>query len=266
METEKRGAESCFKSLRELNLLDENGHIRMDVYARLPVRTPKRRALGAIFGDDNRIEVLNPLTPPTGPILCLAMVFNNILYRGTGFLATNSMVLTAGHNLYDHDLKKMADEVLAFGAFAKNPYKAATAVNLNVTSAFEAAYTVSEDWGTIRLDKPLGNDATIGVMPVRAAAATDKGAVATVTGFPWEVRGIRGQTEMFTASGPLAEVSIADKELLYTIPTSGGNSGSPVYVKSGQTYTAIGIHVCSSMTTNHARLIDEDILNALPHP
>lgn len=244
--------------LRSAGLLDENNRLNLQAYSQLPFRQPAEHPnVGKVFGKDTRVEVATPDQPPYHAILYLILQFGSELYRGTGFLVQNNMVLTAGHNLFDK-VEGDATGITAFAQYKDNAGEMAVAGSWKVTDQFKNKDCDENDYGVVNLTSPLGSSA--GLMKIRDFAATDVHKKAFVTGFPMEVGGVSGQSKMFTASGPLDGFLPADHTVTYVISTSGGNSGSPVYVSDGNGgYEAVAIHVSGARSYNCARVIDADV-------
>jgi len=71
-----------------------------------PIREIKQNVVNA---KDGRKKVETPAQWPNSVHGVLAMNFKNQTKWGTGILIGPNIVLTAGHNLYDHDLQAYAD-------------------------------------------------------------------------------------------------------------------------------------------------------------
>lgn len=67
---------------------------------------------------------------------------------------------------------------------------------------------------------------------------------------------IDAENYMYGDSGKWAKESDSENRLRYKIPTSAGQSGSPVYVKEGQySYCAVGIHTNGDIPWNSGVLL-----------
>ena len=237
--------------------------IDMEEYLKLPFRQTNNmtQKLGAVIGgSDNRTKVTDIAAEPYNAIVRLLMNVNGVEYRGTGFMVGSDVMLTAGHNIYDHETNKYCDNI---DVVDKNGdlYQV---YDYQIDPRFESDSSDRYDWAVAKVAVKPGKS-----RPYMKFKRMDEGTSPKVTGadgelagFPAEVRAV-DTTDMYTETGEITSYVEAEKLLNYSIDTSGGNSGSPLIYRIDKTPYAIGIHVSGSSSGNTARAIDENISNII---
>ncbi|XP_066928099.1 glutamyl endopeptidase-like [Clytia hemisphaerica] len=208
-----------------------------------------------IFGNDSRKEVKDTTQAPYQWVCRLSMTFSGKNYVGTGWLcSTNSskydVVVTSGHCVYETSTGKFAESVTVvpgadgkyapWGAFTVGPS------NLRASAGWKAAGPNKSDfdYGAILIPKTncLG----------ACAMWVDKSPVnkqALISGYPGSNPSNAPYGYNWDKQGPIE--SADSNTLFYTIDTSGGQSGSPVFaLKAGSNFGhdnyiniySIGIH------------------------
>lgn len=237
--------------------------IDMEEYLKLPFRQTRNMAeqLGAIIGgSDDRTKVADISAEPYNAIVRLLINVDGVEYRGTGFMVKPDVMLTAGHNIYDHDAKKFCDSVHVVD---KNGdlYQV---YDFEIDSKFKSDSSDKYDWAVAKVAVKPGETAQYIKFKRMDESASPKvtGNNGEVAGFPVEVRDV-DTTDMYTEKGEITSYVAAEKLLNYSIDTSGGNSGSPLIYCIDEIPYAIGIHVSGSSRRNTARAIDENISNII---
>lgn len=82
------------------------------------------------------------------------------------------------------------------------------------------------------------------------------GSNATVTGYPKEVQSYTNSYQMWTHTNKLT--SLSNNMWHYSIDTTGGNSGSPIYIDNQY---VIGIHAYGGTSSNSGRVMDQPLFN-----
>ncbi len=218
------------------------------------------RPIGKVFGNDNRRLVTDTTRAPYNAIVRLIIIINGVEYYGTGFMIKRGIMLTAGHNIYDHSSKKYCDVVYAVGKDGIC-YRVRDTV---IPPEFKTCRTAAYDWAVAKLETVPGVKVPclnyINMDGVAEPDVVNKNA--ELAGYPIVVRDVTTK-DMYMEMGDITSYNKTDKLLSYTIDTSGGNSGSPVIVYIDTVPYAIGIHVKSGESCNIARAIDDDIIRAI---
>ena len=184
------------------------------------------------------------------------------MYRGTGFLIKDDVVLTAGHNLYEQQTKQYADKVYIIAKTKdKLIIRTHTGFKLSTTYTTENTNDGSADWGLVKIKEPFSD---CDILPLQKASDTSAKQFANVTiaGYPAKTQ--KGDTEsLWEASGDITEYLSQTETLKHQISTSVGNSGSPVLIHKDENVFAVGIHVLGASSSNTAKAIDAEILQAV---
>lgn len=223
-------------------------------------RELKAKSVGEVFGDDMRERVSDVNVLPYSAVWRLRIIVNGIPYRGTGYMVKPGVMLTAGHNIYDHDTKRFADKVYAIGRDGR----CHELYDVIIPEEYKKSDVDVYDWAVARVSVVPGE-----IYPVIELINMDDGEApdvvnktAEIAGFPAEVRGVTTY-DMYREEGMVAAYDRSSKTLNYQIDTSGGNSGSPVIVYKDTIPYAIGIHVSSGGNCNVARAVDNRIADAV---
>lgn len=178
----------------------------------------------SIIGEDDR----EPLDFPNEVVGKLEITApNGKKYEGTAFLVAEDLILTAGHCLYDYKMGGFATKmVFKAGLNYDGTYIAsANATGSYLPLPWKEKRDSDWDWAILRLDKPIG--ATVGYEICRVDD--------NPFGKPCEIVGYgvnyEPDTVQLTGFGNILKYS--QYRLYYDADTSGGMSGSPIYVVYG---------------------------------
>lgn len=265
-----KSKDDIWAELIAAGLANANGELNESEFMKLGVLgdDDAENVLGAIFGIDTRTEVVETKQFPYNSIVSLDLRYGDESYIGTGFLVSEEIVLTAGHNLFDKATRTWADEIYVFTE-PKNKENMTTFKELKVPRDYTAATGISKiryDWGLIKLKEKLQTSSV-----VKIAKAQDVSDILSknikIAGYPLIVKGAESD-KMWEADGGIDQYEVVDEMLYYKISTSGGNSGSPVLVESDEGWTAIGVHGGSYSqggipVSNRAKAIDDVLLRGI---
>lgn len=244
------------------HITDEGAEYFSD-YLRLPAR-----GMDAVFGNDDRqpVNEKDRSVLPYCAIVCIAMKFSSGTGRGTGFMISRNIMLTAAHNVYNFKNKEECSKLLASKDVEKfYPGKWIFCNN------YRQSGKAKDDWAVVYVDwdENINIQAMNYMCPGTGELKVVSGKNAEVAGFPAKVAG-EDTKELYTEKGMIQEYDNLNKVLKYTIDTSAGDSGCPVmFMKEDKSYWAIGIHSRNNKTEkcNKARAIDGDIkcaIDAMP--
>jgi glutamyl endopeptidase len=201
----------------------------------IPAFVGERRGVDpySVIGKDTRKRVDNTTAYPYRAIVSLS-----IRYRSgsttdcTGFLISSNTVVTAGHCLYTKGTGVAENVVATPGRNAQvSPFGYCLGQDAYSVTGWVYDQDDLYDYGAVKLNCSIGNE--VGWFGFRSTSSSLTGIPVTITGYPNDKK---PEFSMWTASGKIANTE--QRQVLYTIPTAGEQSGSPVY--SG--YYALAIH------------------------
>ncbi|MCK8601285.1 S-layer homology domain-containing protein [Desulfoferrobacter suflitae] len=197
---------------------------------------------------DERMRVDNTQIYPFNTVCYVSFSNLGLRYRGTAFLVSPYVALTAGHNVYDAGLFSWSyDFLLAPGQYQAypggtvyRPYGQTYAAELHTNNAYLAGGGFAYDYGAVMFDKPFSSISTF--MPVQFDATPNW---INVVGYPLQVQSEFNSQTMWRSSSSVYDIS--DRIIRYTADTSGGNSGGPVYLDSRR---VVAIHTFGEINVN----------------
>lgn len=175
--------------------------------------------------DDRRVELRNT-SAPWRTLCSLLFETPNGRFRGTGWLAGPSLVVTSGHCVFDPvryggDARSVT--VVPGCAWRKQPFGVFKSRRFLCTDSWRERQDPSGDVGCIQLDTDIGR--AIGWMSAAAVDPTQIGpAAVVVAGYP-EFAG--SYEHLLVAKGPVR--TVVDGRLYYELDTTEGQSGGPVW-------------------------------------
>ncbi len=219
-----------------------------------------------VIGDDDRIRVANPSVTPYCKIVFIRAYFpSGAVVRSTGVILGPDLVLTCAHAIYRSDLGGWPNEVRVYTEVDgvrpnDNDYAGKTSTQMVIPAEWANSGTSvpGNDWAYLRVDAPIGYQQ--GWMGFGTTPLTYEGF--NVTGYPSNAPGQTddGNYYMYTASGEISGLDNSETMFYYSIDTSEGQSGAPLYVDAQIVY---GIHVQSVTNSNMATKISNSLYNYL---
>ena len=202
-----------------------------------------------IHEHDDRVRVTNTTDYPYGCICFLAIrARNGAAFVGTGWLADERTVITAGHCVFMHREGGWAASIDVFpgqNGRGDRPYQA-RATRLWSTRGWTDQKSAPADYGAIRLDQRMSAVGTFGYGALSDSELRSE--LCHVVGYPADKRG-----EMWGHGRRLSAVRA--ETLIYDIDTYGGNSGGPVFMLRNGRPAVVGIHNYGDLTGNSATRI-----------
>ncbi|EGP5268059.1 hypothetical protein EBL23_11055 [Enterococcus faecium] len=213
----------------------------------------------SIIGVDNRTRVTNTTAHPNAAIGQTVTTWpNGTRSNGTAWMYGNKVAVTAGHVIYNRNRGGWARQVAFYPGKngSSNPLGVYYASQLYTDTKYVASHAYTHDWGMLRFTTNVG--ALTGYFGAEWTSASQNGISVAVRGYPGEKSG-----QLWTASGPIIGHQ-GHAKTHYTIDTTGGQSGSPVYRPSTNRAVAIHTHgVTTSGNYNRGQRIDSSLFNII---
>lgn len=219
---------------------------------------PETASTYSIIGGSDGRGTVSSTTFPYGPVGYLNMNFSDgYSNRGTAFLVAPNVALTAGHMVYDEEHGTAINGNFTPGKNSSKdnaPFGVATVRYINSPTKWAQNHDPNYDWAIILLNENIGNNCGwVGYRWYHDYSACVNMQV-EITGYPKYINnGSIIQYNQFAMKGPIT--SATDNKLWYTIDTSGGNSGGPIW-QADDCYV-IGIHTSGGTTSNSGTRMNE---------
>lgn len=214
-------------------------------------------SLESVIGSDERIRVTSTQQYPWNNVCYVSFTNRNTQYRGTAFLVSPYVALTAGHNVYDADYGSWSYDFLAApgqyqtyeGGAVYRPYGEQYASESHTNNAYLQGAGFEYDYAAVMFTTPLSSISTF--MPVEFDSTPAR---INVVGYPAQVQGEFNSQAMWRSSSSVYDTDA--RIIFYTADTSGGNSGGPVYLDSRR---VAAIHTFGAIDVNGGvRLVSEN--------
>ena len=213
--------------------------------------------LETVIGRDDRVQITNTRLVPWKRICHLLIeASDGRRFSGTGWFISPRTLATAGHCVYLHGAGGWARSIQVTPARngSSNPYGTMTAGRFSSVAGWVNSKDRNYDYGVIHLPRPF--------------AAADIGSFGFAN-FPDErLRSSRLNLAGYPGDKPAGTMwyhgrhakSLTPARINYDIDTYGGQSGSPVWVRTadGKRY-AVGIHTNGSLSGNSATRISHPV-------
>lgn len=180
--------------------------------------------------------------------------------RGTCSAFASNAAITAAHVVWDSDSDEYAQNIQL--TFARNgsskPYGTITTqpTEIIVPEQYKNTQSTNYDYAILIYGTTISN------YRFGFKANVSSGTAVTITGYPKDTSTATGGTsnsyQQWTASGSLTASSTYT--VSYTIDTTGGQSGAPVYNASNQ---IVAIHHGGNSSSNTARKLDSALFNLM---
>jgi len=210
---------------------------------------------GLMTDDRTEVKISDADTYPYNTIGFLTTDFPYEFMRGTGFLVSPHTAITNAHNVYSPHFGGWYKTIRFTPAQYEDanmdiitPYSTINPDKAVVNSAFkdyedsgDREKAINHDYAAIFFETPINGIDTF--MPLEFNYMPEN---ISLIGYPGNVRG-KLTLGMWLSEGPL--IKSDDYCLYYEAYTSGGNSGSPVFVynETAGTYRVVAIHSFASI-------------------
>ena len=202
--------------------------------AYIPEQKSNNNPKKSIIGTDDRFRVDDTTSFPYSAIASLRTVWpNGVVTVGTAWMYGPNIAMTAGHCLYANDLGGWPTEIIIYPGRngSSMPFGETKAVKIHVPENFTKNHNMNFDWGLIELDKNIGN--LTGYFGASWQLDSLNNIDVTISGYPGEKR-----KQMWQMNGSIFDMN--EYKIQYTIDTTGGQSGSPVYLEDD--FLSVAIH------------------------
>ena len=212
-----------------------------------------------IIGTDDRVRISPTSSFPWRSICALRITAqDNTRWIGTGWLVAPRTIITAGHCVYMHAqggwpksievIPGLNDSLRPYGSYIGTSFRSVTGWVNDKKREY--------DYGCIILPQNARPGDKTGVF---GFAVKDNpyllSSYLNLSGYPGD-KG--GNQQWFMAR---KAKSVAPRVIYYEIDTMGGQSGSPVWVKIGNTRYAVGIHTNGLVSGNSATRLVQPVFN-----
>jgi len=200
-----------------------------------------------VIGDDDRQKVSKTTVFPTYTVGLLEMSYPLLQgkARGTGFLVGPYTILTAAHCVYSKREGGYATKLtFSPGRYEdrgrpKDPFKTRDAVLVVTNYDYVVNENNMQDYGAALIDKKFDQITTYVPLAFNYNLVPGQTNI-TIVGYPLQVREETNSSSMWISFGKVTYVN--EEYFRHDADTSGGNSGSPVWVLHEGRWLIIGIH------------------------
>lgn len=227
---------------------------------RIEPASPYKRKEICGEGKRNRVTPINDGHDKATCLLLVEFAGADGLRYGTGFLVTDTLVLTAGHNVYSQELNKWADRITIVpgntgGADA--PFGKYAGVRALTVQGWTRDKDELYDYAAVRL---AGK--TRVTVNFKLGSWTDselRAGVFTMRGYPDDC----DPKYSLWNSGPAMKLcEVTPLQITHMLDSSRGNSGGPV-IPEGKPDTAVAVHIRGGCPSGATRLTDSRIKKIL---
>ncbi|TYV67281.1 trypsin-like serine protease [Listeria monocytogenes] len=234
---------------RELSIENTESFVPNNVFSEQTVRQ--------IVGKDTRTRVTNTTAFPNSTIGQMSITFpNGKTYVGTAWMYGNKVAVTAGHCVYSKSDGGWARTV-AFSPGkngSSNPLGTYYATQLYTDTKYVQNENSNYDWGMLRFGTNVGNKT--GYLGAEWTSSSQVGINVTVRGYPGEKK-----DQLWTSNGNIT--GSGSSKTNYSIDTTGGQSGAPVYRYTSGNYRSLAIHTNSYSSYNQGERIDKSLFEII---
>ena len=215
-----------------------------------------------VFGKDDRMEVSNTQQFPFNVVSYMRFKEGKVPKRCTAFIVAPHMALTNGHCVFNGKTGFSEDVELSPGQTETKIYQTLSSCGVSTNTKFTDCMKAGNDacpkydYAAVFLSPTMSPNAKT-YMPLEIRNV-DAGTAVNTAGYPGEVGGTT-RVGQWRASGKVLKTPGDSRVLLNDIDTSGGQSGSPIYLYTPSTNyrRAIAIQATQSTSYNTATRISQ---------
>lgn len=205
-----------------------------------------------IIGDtDDRIKVLETEYPYNCIVLLLIYDNKGNEYLGTGFFISKRCIITAGHCVYFRGKWAKKIRVIPGAKGIKSPFGEAVSTRFRSVEGWTVSKNANFDYGAIILEN---NDLYSNInCHLGYSLVQDKNKIIELAGYPMD----KGRTQ-WKSEGQIKKLS--QYRIYYELDTMKGNSGSPIFIRKGNSRIVIGVH-SFGQDPNYSIRLNQNIIN-----
>lgn len=224
------------RSLGFNSLMPKSTNSYIPSYMKQKINSSKIIVPNVIIGSDDRERVNNSNLFPYSAIAYIRITFpNGDVALGTAWMYGPNLAVTAGHCVYDANEGGWATNIEVYPGKDQSyePFGSSEVVTESAANGWINNEDSDYDWAALQLDTNIGN--STGYF---GAYSTDS----SLTGINVELAGYPGEydAQMWTMWNSITDSSTY--KVRYTIDTTAGQSGSPVFIDSNENYQVLAIH------------------------
>lgn len=200
-----------------------------------------------IIGDDDRVPVVEMTVPYSSICLLRITAADGELYHGTGFMISKRCVITSGHCVHFNNQWVKTIAVIPGANGNSEPHGRAMSIKFRSVKGWTREKDPNFDYGAVILPDDTLYNSVQGVFDYKPYADEQD---LELVGYPSD----KNQTQ-WKSAGKIKSKS--KFRLYYELDTMQGNSGSPVYIRTGNALAAVGVHSYGDNPNYSIRINDQ---------
>jgi len=220
-----------------ISFINKDKYIRSEQIERNLINKEGGNSQKKVINDDERRKIINSSVYPFSTIVKLVMRFSGKKkFYGTGTIISNYHLLTAAHNIYNHDLGGWATEIGIYPARAGRilPFGYTKMTQTYIQESYIKNHSEDYDFGLIKFLRPYAN--ITGTSSIISYKNPIDNFNIRIIGYPLDKK--LGAFMFYSK-----DITKYRKNLLYTADTYRGQSGSGIFQPTGSYLLLAGIHL-----------------------
>ncbi|MFW9972958.1 MAG: trypsin-like serine peptidase [Candidatus Odinarchaeota archaeon] len=220
----------------------------IDCYNNTTNKSELELLLANVIGSDDRVRITPTTSYPWSTIVKLHITWKDYNIFATGVLIDKRHVLTAGHCVYSHTHGGWADSIKVVPGEdnGNEPYGHAWAIKMRCYDDWIEDASYDHDFAVLTLDSDIGLQTGWMGLYTTVASSSTYTSILNTAGYPYE---LEGGNNLYWCSD--YGISADEYNHRYKLDTTGGQSGSPVwiyynggpYILSIVTYSVNGLDI-----------------------